>query len=90
MSPPDRLHKIVRPLLRLLSSAPPEVQAVVLDDCALVADQRPDLLADHLPSFFVRFSEPLASKRARLRILVALASERNVRTVLAELLVSAR
>jgi len=63
------------------------VQAVALDDCALVADQRPDLLAEHLSSFFVRFSEPVASKRARLRILVALASEKNVRTVLAELVV---
>lgn len=38
---PERHFKVVRPLLRLLKTAPPEVQAVVLDDCAVLAGQRP-------------------------------------------------
>ncbi|ORY50688.1 Clathrin/coatomer adaptor, adaptin-like protein [Leucosporidium creatinivorum] len=85
LAPADRLHKIVRPLLRLLRSSP-EVAGVVLEDCSLVAEQRPDLLADHISEFFVRFSDPLLTKRARLRILVALANPSNIQVLLKELL----
>lgn len=46
-----------------------------------------DLLADHISEFFVRFSDPLPTKRARLRILVALANESNVQVLLKELMV---
>lgn len=46
-----------------------------------------DLLADHISDLFVRFSDPLPTKRARLRILVALANPANIQTLLKELLV---
>jgi AP-3 complex subunit beta len=46
-----------------------------------------DLLIDHVALFYVRFSEPIENKRVRLRILVALASETNVRALLNEFLV---
>ena len=106
LAPPTRFVKLIRPLLRLLDNSP-EVQAVALEHCAVVAEERPvrhapqfvgpvthasllssqDLLADHIASFFVRFSESLSNKRLRLRILVALASEANVRVLLNEFLV---
>lgn len=105
LAPADRLPKIVRPLLRLLRASH-EVQAIVLEDCAVIAEQRPvsgllrslergadsyptqALLADHIQEFFVRFSDPLPTKQARLRILVALAQSSNIQLLLKELLVS--
>lgn len=50
---------------------------------------RQDLCAEHLSTFFVRFSEPVEERQARVRILVALANESNIRTILSELLVRA-
>lgn len=47
------------------------------------------LLSDHIAQFYVRLSEPLLSKRLRLKILVSLMSEKNVRVLLPEFLVSA-
>lgn len=108
LAPVDRLPKIVRPLLRLLRSSA-EVQAVILEDCAVVAEQQPvrfsllprgrgpltvsdtqALLAEHIPDFFVRFSDSLVTKQARLRILVALANGSNIQVLLKELLVSGK
>lgn len=40
LAPADRLPKIVRPLLRLLKSSR-EVHAVALEDCIVIAEQRP-------------------------------------------------
>ncbi|PRQ75849.1 Adaptin N terminal region-domain containing protein, partial [Rhodotorula toruloides] len=85
LGPPSRHSKIVRPLLRLLKG-PPEVAAVALEDCALIAEERPDLFADHISSFFVRFSDPVESRRNRLRVIVALANQSNIQVVLRELL----
>ncbi|GAA5905071.1 hypothetical protein JCM8208_007675 [Rhodotorula glutinis] len=85
LSPPSRLAKVAPPLLRLLRG-PPEVATVALEDCALIAEQRPELFVKHLSSFFVRFSDPVESRKTRLRVLVALATESNIRIVLRELL----
>ncbi|BGP26901.1 AP-3 complex subunit beta [Rhodotorula toruloides] len=85
LGPPARHSKIVRPLLRLLKG-PPEVAAVALEDCALIAEERPDLFAEHISSFFVRFSDPVESRRNRLRVIVALANQSNIQVVLRELL----
>lgn len=51
LSPPSRLAKIAPPLLRLLPG-PPEVATVALEDCALLAEQRPvrPLASLHSPS----------------------------------------
>lgn len=86
LGPPSQQHKVVRPLLRLLQGEP-EIAAVALENCALLAEQRPDLFAEHLSTFFVHFSEPVEGRQARVRILVALANESNIRTILSELLV---
>ncbi|GAA5959599.1 hypothetical protein JCM21900_002950 [Sporobolomyces salmonicolor] len=85
LAPSNRLTDLVRPLLRLLKGAP-EVAAVALEDCALMAEERPDLFVDHLSTFFVRFSDSAEIRRTRLRIIIALTNESNIRVVLRELL----
>ncbi|GAA5860737.1 hypothetical protein JCM1840_001947 [Sporobolomyces johnsonii] len=85
LAPSNRLTKLVRPLIRLLKGAP-EVAAVALEDCALIAEERPDLFVDHLSTFFVCFSDSAESRRTRLRIIIALTNESNIRVVLRELL----
>ncbi|GAA5915200.1 uncharacterized protein JCM6883_001765 [Sporobolomyces salmoneus] len=82
---PDRQSRIVKPLLRLLHGSP-EIASAALEECALIVEQRPDLFIDHLSSFFVKFSDPPESRRTRLRIIVALTNESNIRIVLGELL----
>ncbi|KAK4695535.1 hypothetical protein P7C70_g8532, partial [Phenoliferia sp. Uapishka_3] len=84
---PSHISKIVRPLLRTLNtSESPEVRAAVLDNCVVIAEERPDLLGAELPSFFVKFSSPPHTKRSQLSILVALANPTNVRILLKEFL----
>ncbi|CEQ42338.1 SPOSA6832_04133, partial [Sporobolomyces salmonicolor] len=85
LAPSNRHTDLVRPLLRLLKGAP-EVAAVALEDCALMAEERPDLFVDHLSTFFVRFSDSAEIRRTRLRIIIALTNESNIRVVLRELL----
>ncbi|GAA5864433.1 hypothetical protein JCM8547_005818 [Rhodosporidiobolus lusitaniae] len=85
LSPSSRHPRLIRPLLRLLH-APPEVASVALEQCAHIAEERPELFADHFAAFFVRFSDPVESRRNRLRVVVALASEKNIKVVLRELL----
>ncbi|GAA5993961.1 hypothetical protein JCM5350_008340 [Sporobolomyces pararoseus] len=86
---PDRQSRIVKPLLRLLHGSP-EIAAAALEDCALIVEQRPDLFVDYLSSFFVKFSDPPESRRTRLKIIVALTNESNIRIVLKELLTYVR
>lgn len=40
LGPPSQQHKVVRPLLRLLQGEP-EIAAIALENCALLAEQRP-------------------------------------------------
>ncbi|GAA6038326.1 hypothetical protein JCM8097_003945 [Rhodosporidiobolus ruineniae] len=85
LSPPLRHPRLIRPLLRLLH-APPEIASLALEQCALIAEDRPQLFADHLGAFFVRFEDGVESRRMRLRVVVALAGEGNIKVVLKELL----
>ncbi|GAA6018845.1 hypothetical protein JCM8202_002255 [Rhodotorula sphaerocarpa] len=82
---PARQQKVVKPLLRLLHGEP-EIVTLALEACVLLAEQKPELFKDHLSTFFVRFSEPVEGRRARVRILIALANESNIRLILQELL----
>jgi vesicle coat complex subunit len=73
-------------MLRLLDSSE-EVRQIVLQNLGVIAEERPDILEEHLSLFFVRFSEDSVSKRARLRIMLALTSESNIKLLLKEFLV---
>ncbi|KAK4046763.1 AP-3 complex subunit beta [Microbotryomycetes sp. JL201] len=84
LGPADRHRTIVKPLLRLMRTTE-EVQTFALEECAAIAQSRPDLFVDYVPTFLVRFTDSLASKQVRLRILVALATEANINMILTEL-----
>ncbi|GAA6016862.1 hypothetical protein JCM10207_003276 [Rhodosporidiobolus poonsookiae] len=85
LSPSSTHPRLTRPLLRLLSG-PPESAALALSQCALIAEERPQLFVEHLGAFFVRFGEDEGMKRCRLRVVVALVGEGNIKVVLRELL----
>ncbi|KAI5474955.1 AP-3 complex subunit beta-2 [Pseudohyphozyma bogoriensis] len=85
LSPVKRQGIVIKPLIRLLSGAP-EAQTVALEDCLVVAEQRPDLLTNHVTELFARASDSLPTKRLRLRILAALANDSNVKILLKEFL----
>lgn len=60
----------------------------MLDVELIIPDPQPqDIFVDYLSSFFVKFSDPPESRRTRLRIIIALTNESNIRIVLKELLV---
>ncbi|GAA5901016.1 hypothetical protein JCM6882_006002 [Rhodosporidiobolus microsporus] len=86
LAPSSRHTRLIKPLLRLLHSSPPEISSIALEQCALLAEARPQLFEAHLGAFFVRFGEPVEVRRNRLRVVVALAGEGNIKVVLKELL----
>ncbi|GAA5972420.1 hypothetical protein JCM11641_001836 [Rhodosporidiobolus odoratus] len=70
LAPATTHSRLIRPLLRLLHASA-EVASSALTQCALIAEDRPELLSDHLEAFYVKFDESLEGKRARLRVLMA-------------------
>lgn len=68
----------------LLSSGP-EVQYVALRNILLIIQRRPTVLKNDVKVFFCKYNDPIYVKLAKLEIMYRLASEENVREVLAEL-----
>ncbi|ORY27362.1 putative clathrin binding protein [Naematelia encephala] len=77
-------RKMAPPLVTLISSAP-EVQWVALRNINLLLQKRPDILANEMRVFFCKYNDPPYVKVEKLEIMVRLASERNVDTLLGEL-----
>lgn len=70
--------------MTLLSSGP-EVQYVALRNILLIIQRRPTVLKNDVKVFFCKYNDPIYVKLAKLEIMYRLASEENVREVLAEL-----
>jgi vesicle coat complex subunit len=68
-----------------LISSPPEVQWVALRNINLLLQKRPDILANEMRVFFCKYNDPPYVKVEKLEIMVRLASEKNVDTLLGEL-----
>jgi len=68
----------------LLSSGP-EVQYVALRNILLIIQRRPAVLKNDVKVFFCKYNDPIYVKLAKLEIMYRLASEENVKEVLAEL-----
>jgi AP-2 complex subunit beta-1 len=68
----------------LLSSGP-EVQYVALRNILLIIQRRPSVLKNDVKVFFCKYNDPIYVKLAKLEIMYRLASEDNVKEVLAEL-----
>ncbi|KAL7420331.1 beta-adaptin [Cryptotrichosporon argae] len=78
------MRKMAPPLVTLVSSAP-EVQWVALRNINLLLQKRPDILANEMRVFFCKYNDPPYVKVEKLDIMVRLASEKNVDTLLGEL-----
>lgn len=63
----------------------PEVQWVALRNINLILQARPDVLSSELRVFFCKYSDAQYNKVEKLDILVKLANENNVDTLLNEL-----
>lgn len=77
-------RKMAPPLVTLISS-PPEVQWVALRNINLLLQKRPDILASEMRVFFCKYNDPSYVKVEKLEIMVRLANEKNVDTLLGEL-----
>ena len=71
-------------VVTLISSAP-EVQWVALRNINLLLQKRPDILASEMRVFFCKYNDPEYVKVEKLDIMVRLASDHNVDTLLGEL-----
>lgn len=68
----------------LISSAP-EIQWVALRNINLLLQKRPDILANEMRVFFCKYNDPPYVKVEKLDVMVRLASDKNVDTLLGEL-----
>lgn len=66
-------------------SSEPEVQWVALRNINLLLQKRPDILANEMRVFFCKYNDPPYVKVEKLDIMVRLADDRNVDTLLGEL-----
>ncbi|KZT39767.1 Adaptor protein complex beta subunit [Sistotremastrum suecicum HHB10207 ss-3] len=85
---PDLVKQLVRkmapPLVTLLS-APPEVQWVALRNISLLLQKRPDILQNEMRVFFCKYNDPSYVKVEKLDIMIKLAGDNNVDSLLSEL-----
>jgi len=77
------LKKLAAPLVTLLNSKP-EIQYVALRNINLIVQKRPGILAKDIKVFFCKYNDPIYVKLEKLEIMIKLASERNIDTVLME------
>jgi AP-1 complex subunit beta-1 len=77
------LKKLSPPLVSLLSS-PPEVQYVALRNINLILQKKPDLLSGEIRVFFCKYNDPQYVKLQKLEIIIKLANDKNVDSVLTE------
>eukprot|EP01027_Heterolobosea_sp_BB2_P027382 GEZU01042735.1.p1 GENE.GEZU01042735.1~~GEZU01042735.1.p1 ORF type:complete len:934 (-),score=381.24 GEZU01042735.1:29-2830(-) len=75
--------KLAAPLVTLLN-AEPEIQYVALRNIDLIVQKRPGILNHEIKVFFCKYNDPIYVKMEKLEIMIKLASERNIDTVLAE------
>lgn len=78
------VRKMAPPLVTLVSSAP-EVQWVALRNINLLLQKRTDILQNEMRVFFCKYNDPPYVKVEKLDIMVRLAEENNVETLLSEL-----
>lgn len=78
------IMRLTRPVVTLISSAP-EVQWVALRNINLLLQKRPDILANEMRVFFCKYNDPPYVKVEKLEIMVRLANDNNVDTLLGEL-----
>jgi len=78
------LRKMAPPLVTLVGLQP-EVAWVALRNINLILQKRPDALSSEMRVFFCRYTDPAYVKVEKLDIMIRLAAEKNVDTLLSEL-----
>lgn len=68
-----------------LVSAEPEVQWVALRNINLLLQKRPEILQNEMRVFFCKYNDPSYIKVEKLDIMIRLAGDKNVDTLLSEL-----
>jgi AP-1 complex subunit beta-1 len=68
-----------------LVSTAPEVQWVALRNIKLILQKRPEILSSEMRVFFCKYNDPPYVKAEKLEIMIKLATEKNVETLLSEL-----
>merc|ERR1719502_2495922 len=89
----DRLqsHEMVRALCRKMApplvtllSAEPEIQYVVMRNINLIVQKQPQILQQDIRMFVCKYNDPLYVKLEKIEVMVQLASDRNMETILQE------
>jgi len=78
------VKKLAPPLVTLLSSEP-EIQYVALRNINLIVQKRPAVLRNEMKVFFVKYNDPIYVKLEKLDIMIRLANQQNIGSVLSEL-----
>lgn len=78
------LRRLASPLCSLLST-PPEIQYVAIRNIRIILEKYPDILANDLQAFFVKYDDPLYLKLEKMSIMVRIATPANAALLLAEL-----
>ena len=78
------VRKMAPPLVTLLSN-PPEVQWVALRNINLLLQKCSDILQNEMRVFFCKYNDPLYVKVEKLDIMVRLAGESNIVSLLSRL-----
>ncbi|ODQ63690.1 AP-2 complex subunit beta [Nadsonia fulvescens var. elongata DSM 6958] len=81
---PTLSNKIGPPLVTLLSK-PNEIQYLVLRNCIMLLQSRPELLKIDIKAVFCKYNDPIYIKTTKLEVIYLLANESNISLILKEL-----
>ena len=77
-------RKLSPPLVTILAKGP-EIQYLVLRNALLILQRRPEVLRNDIRVFFCKYNDPIYVKVTKLELIFMLATENNIKEVLAEL-----
>jgi len=75
--------RMTAPLVTMLS-AEPEIQYVVMRNINLIVQKQPNMLQTDVRMFVCKYNDPLYVKLEKIAVMVQLASDRNIDSVLSE------
>ena len=77
-------RKLSPPLVTLLAKGP-EIQYLALRNALLILQRRPEVLRNDIRVFFCKYNDPIYVKVTKLELIFMLATQSNIKEVLAEL-----
>lgn len=83
-SPAEIFQQIIPPFITLINATEPEIQFVVLRILSLFVKKYPRALSKEFRVFFCKYNDPSYVKLEKLKIIVAIANQKNVKLVLDE------